>query len=469
MRSIPALVVGTEIVLFFVVFAYFAGLSAGYFVSGRLGTRGLRRLALAQWATHLTLPFSLRWIAGLFLRDNHYAAALIPALFLGSFWLCLFYSALLPLLLERSKEAPAPGNPPFARFYGAEVLGTLAGMAAIWFFPSLPAAALMLLYQCVFVLILHFLFGSRPILCAGLAFCGLYALFFNRLEAAGVLYLYRSRGYDLSRTIYCADTPYQRLEILEDQQGNRHIFLDGHRHYGTKTLSDFNFFIAGLPASLLEAPAAVIVGSGSFGAARQALRAGARHVVSVEIDPAVAAAGTRWLPGPPLPRDRWRLVLDDAKHFFGRRQETVDLIGMDIAGPFQRQLALLYTAEFYRLAKSRLTAGGLISVNLSGTFALQDPVSCRIVRTLLDVFGDIFVVEDEKSSGGFALAGDFTRFSKDDVRRVLDSAGYGGAAVWDRPEVERRYNACAGARPISLKHMDVYLKHRRRKLAAEER
>ncbi|MFC1679489.1 hypothetical protein ACFL2T_04700, partial [Elusimicrobiota bacterium] len=83
-RTLPAILVGTEVILFLVVFSYFLGISAGYYVSDRLSERGLRLLALAQFATHLTLPFSLRFISAFLMRYHLSLTELVVMLGLGA-------------------------------------------------------------------------------------------------------------------------------------------------------------------------------------------------------------------------------------------------------------------------------------------------------------------------------------------------------------------------------------------------
>ena len=62
-RNLAEILFGTETVLFLVVISYFLGLSIGYRLSGLLGPRTFKALLWSQWAFHLTLPYSLRWLA----------------------------------------------------------------------------------------------------------------------------------------------------------------------------------------------------------------------------------------------------------------------------------------------------------------------------------------------------------------------------------------------------------------------
>ena len=266
-RALSGILAGTELVLLAVSASYFTGFSFGYHVCDRMSPRVFRALAFAQWATHLTLPFSLRWAAARLAGSAQALVWLAPALFLlGGVWISSFYSLLLPRLLS---ELPEGGRREFGRAYGVEIAGAAAGMAVIFAAPRVHPAALMTAYQAGLACVLGLLFPGRRLWAAGAGACLLYAALFTRLERTSVAALSEAiRGIEVRSVLFSADTPYQRVEVVEDAGGGRHLYLDGIRHYGTDPLADFNYFIAGLPASLLRPARAVVVGSGSGESAR---------------------------------------------------------------------------------------------------------------------------------------------------------------------------------------------------------
>ena len=104
-RALSGILAGTELVLLAVSASYFTGFSFGYHVCDRMSPRVFRALAFAQWATHLTLPFSLRWAAARLAGSAQALVWLAPALFLlGGVWISSFYSLLLPRLLSELPE-----------------------------------------------------------------------------------------------------------------------------------------------------------------------------------------------------------------------------------------------------------------------------------------------------------------------------------------------------------------------------
>ena len=455
-RNLSSAFFGTEVVLFLVTAAYFLGYSAGYFISDRLDPRSLRLFALAQWATHLTFPFSWRWLGGVMGDSNHNTAMFFLLLFLGSFWSSSFYSVLLPRLLSRSRHADVED---FCRGYGLEILGAMAGFMLIGAVSLTAPAYLMVFYQANFVLLLYCLFlKDRRILALGIALAALYAVLLPGLDRASVARLYESHGYEIDTILFSADTPYQRVEIFENGEGVRQLYLDGIRHYGSDSLGEFNYFIAGLPVSLLKAPEVIVVGSGSFEAVAQALPA-ARHVTSVEIDPVVAAAGLRYLSGGRTPEHepKWSIEIDDAKHYIANLTGSVDVVALDIAGPFQRQVALLYTQEFYELIKRHLRPGGILSVPANGDFQEGPETASLIVTTLLSTFPDVFVVTRGNGRTSFAMAGTTLGFGKAELLKRMKAEGREDVVVYDRQDIQRHLQGRL-IRPLSLANMDVVLK-----------
>lgn len=467
-RTLSSILRGVELMIFLVTLAYFAGYSAGCHFSDRLTPRRLRILGLAQWITHLTFPFSLRLLAGALVQIHLMKFVLPIVLFAGAFWASCFYSVLLPRLMN---ESASTDEGDFASFYGWEVLGAMGGLAATAIFSPIGPLALMTLYHASLAAIMAMLLPWKKLWIAILAAPALYAAAGIWLEPFSVAKYYRwARDVNVSRVLFSADTAYQRVEIFDDEEESRHLYLDGIRHYGNDSLSEFNYLIAGLPAALLKEPDVVVVGSGSFEAVHQALPT-ARSVTSVELDPVVASVGADLLASPLAPEDaaKWSVIIDDAKHYFGVTPRKVDLVSMDIAGPMQRQVGLLYTDDFYRLVLSRLREGGVITTPLNGDFSKGHYVSSRIVVTLLSVFKDVFVVVRPHRSS-FAIAGNNARFTKADVLRLLTAEGARGLEVYDRADIERRLQG-RNYHTISMRHMDLVLRgsiHRLRDMYLSE-
>jgi predicted membrane-bound spermidine synthase len=452
-KELSSLLLATEVALTLVTTAYFAGFSVGYLVAHRLSARTLSRIALAAFFLHLALPFVPRTLVGLFydwdLRAFVPFALIAVAVFGGT----AFYSIFLPRLVERALA----GVVPFRVYMTFEVLGMLGGLVATFLLADAPFAIVYAASAAALIAILQFttaphLWGRAT--AALLApFALTQALAFEQLDFASTAYAYR-KIYDFSelRTIASVHSPYQRIAVVQAKSGTRYLYLDGFQHFGSSDLSRFNRLIAGLPSALNPLGSVLIVGSGSFFAADGAAETAAR-VTNVEIDERVAEIGIRDLRKGKHPAEKvaWSLVVDDAKHFVATTADKFDVVAMDIAGPFQFQVALLYTREFYEAAKRALTPRGVIAVQISGGFVKPGPNATRIAATLKAVFREVFVVDPEGGDTAFAYASDAPEFGAREIVAWLEAQGI-KARVFGTDDVRLKVRATA---PFSKGSMDT--------------
>jgi spermidine synthase len=110
--------------------------------------------------------------------------------------------------------------------------------------------------------------------------------------------------------------------------------------------------------------------------------------------------------------DRWNLIVDDGKHFLKTTQDKFDLIIMDIPSPLTIQEAILHTVEFYQLARSKMSAQGVIAVQLSGPLQTNNRTPARVVAALAKAFKEVMVLDSEKADRSFAYASDHLPFDK---------------------------------------------------------
>ena len=116
--------------------------------------------------------------------------------------------------------------------------------------------------------------------------------------------------------------------------------------------------------------------------------------------------------------DHWNLIVDDGKHFLKTTDEKFNLIIMDIPSPLTIQEAILHTKEFYQLAKSRLTAKGVITVQLSGPLQNNNRTPARVVAALSKAFKEVMVLDSDKADRSFAYASDHLPFNASDVEQA---------------------------------------------------
>jgi SAM-dependent methyltransferase len=139
----------------------------------------------------------------------------------------------------------------------------------------------------------------------------------------------------------------------------------------------------------------LIVGAGTGNDVAGALRAGADHVVAVEIDPQILKIGQELHPeGPYANPQRVEQVVQDARSFFRRDDRQYDLIVFGLLDSHTlfstassvRLDNFVYTQESLTEARSLLKEDGILALSF-GVPPANEWVGLRIYRTLTDVFG----------------------------------------------------------------------------------
>lgn len=120
-----------------------------------------------------------------------------------------------------------------------------------------------------------------------------------------------------------------------------------------------------------------IVGAGTGNDVAAALRAGAKEVDAVEIDPAILALGRHYHPEKPYANGRVNSIVDDARSFFRTTDRRYDVIVYAVLDSHTqlsqatsvRTDSFVYTLEGFRESYARLNEGGTFYVS----FALLSP------------------------------------------------------------------------------------------------
>lgn len=148
-------------------------------------------------------------------------------------------------------------------------------------------------------------------------------------------------------------------------------------------------------AAAASLDAVLIVGAGTGNDVAGALRAGARHVTAVEIDPVILQIGETLHPeGPYADRARVELVNQDARSFFRHDTHRYDLIVFGLLDSHTlfstassvRLDNFVYTQESLQETRALLKDTGLLALSF-GVPPQNEWVGLRLYRTLTDVFG----------------------------------------------------------------------------------
>ena len=208
------------------------------------------------------------------------------------------------------------------------------------------------------------------------------------LVTADLMVLYRIKDI-----VHTGKTPHQTVDILDSETFGRCLVLDGKTQ---STEADEHIYHDALvhPALLFHpGPESVFIGGGGEGATlREVLHhRSVQKVVMLDLDPDVVELCRRYLPEHhrgAFDDPRLELRHEDARRYLASCQDTFDVIVLDLVDPIEGGPSyLLYTREFYEIARSKLRPGGML-VTQAGPAGLLNYTECftAIARTLATTF-----------------------------------------------------------------------------------
>ena len=231
---------------------------------------------------------------------------------------------------------------------------------------------------------------------------------------------------------YSGSTAYQKVEVIDSELFGRSLVLDGKTQ---STERDEHIYHETLvhPAMLCHPdPKQVFIGGGGEGGTlREVLCHNSVEMVTmVDLDSEVVALCRQYLPNHHLGSfddPRTNLIHEDARAYLQNTPDLYDVIILDLVDPLEGgTAALLYTQEFYALAKARLNSGGVL-VTQSGPAGLLSFKECftTIFNTLGTLFDHIKAVQVHvpafQTLWGFTIVSDtaFPEVSEDDAESEL--------------------------------------------------
>lgn len=192
--------------------------------------------------------------------------------------------------------------------------------------------------------------------------------------------------WQVARTLYVGDSPYQHIEVLDTEQFGVALVLDGILQTTAADEYIYHEMLALVPLLSHPHPARVlIIGGGDGGLAREVLRVpGVEQVVMVEIDRAVVDVARQFLPCHTSALDDPRLTIryEDGVQYVTALDaaEAFDVILVDATdpegdGPGQ----VLYTTGFHRALRAALRPEGVYAQQ-SGTPIYNPDVLTRVAQ-----------------------------------------------------------------------------------------
>ncbi len=179
----------------------------------------------------------------------------------------------------------------------------------------------------------------------------------------------------IREVLHSSKTAYQKVEVLDSSVFGRSLVLDGKTQ---STERDEHIYHEALvhPAMLLHPnPRTVFIGGGGEGGTLREVLAhrSVEKVVMLDLDGEVVELCRRYLPKHhegSFDDPRLELRHADARGYLENCDQRFDVMIMDLVDPLEGGTAyLLYTQEYYDIAKAKMNTGGIL-VTQSGPAGL---------------------------------------------------------------------------------------------------
>lgn len=449
-RELTTLLLGTELVILLTAVTYFAGISLGYKMSGKLPSTWLLPLGALTLILHLTLPVSFRLLVTWLGTNGYYWVAFFVLPILIPFVVSAFYSIFLPRFIDNGKGS-------LSTLYLIELAGSAFGVLVLVGLGRQGLQPVFMIYSLGLLSILLAL-GLRSHWVAALAaFAGMWLALLPLADSwSNARWYTQMMGFPSGTTmLFSGYSPYQKVDVLELPTGERALYLDGLSHFNAAFGIRLNVIVGEVPGSLMRPQNALVIGAGVM-QTEQMLAEYGGHVTTVELDPIVADVGARlfYTYNQMDTLTNRTVVVDDAKHFIANTNDLYDLVVADTPAAFSVQPATLYSSAFYQAIAAHLSPGGVLVANMTSPFIPDDMISRRVAASLLEAFDEVIVVTPASVGWSFAFASDALPFDRQTLEAALQAHGEVQFTVMDT----RAVRAMVGdAHPITLDSMDFVL------------
>jgi len=196
----------------------------------------------------------------------------------------------------------------------------------------------------------------------------------------------------LEEVLYAGQTKYQSAQIVRSRVFGLCLVLDG--KIQSTERDEFIYHEALVQPAMITYPGpetVFIAGGGEGATLREVLcHKTVKRAVMVEIDAEVTALSRKYLPNHSqgaFEDIRTELHHADARDYLAKSNDKFDIIIIDLPDPVEEGPAYrLFTQEFYRIVRDRLTEDGLIAVQ-AGSALLTELLNLTAVNnTLKSVF-----------------------------------------------------------------------------------
>jgi spermidine synthase len=344
------------------------------------------------------------------------------ALFALPTWLM---GAIFPFMSRVALDERGGTGRPIGELYAANTVGAIAGSIAVafWILPGRGAQGTLLRLAVMIVIAAALTIRyARPrgtatcLAAAGLLACVGFALLPADTVLRWVYLPQYSRHFaaDISQMRLMKEGPYGTVAVVETPRGPT-LLVDSVQMMGGNLEAQRYACLEGhLPVLLHPAPRQALVVCFGMGISMGAvsLHPGLERTRCVELNPTVLEAAP-WFASinyDVLHRPRTEVALGDGRNFLLRSRDKFDVMTFEPPPPVNAGVVNLYSQEFYRLCRERLTPQGMVAqwVPLG---ILGDDGARMVIRTFLSVFPSASLWQG--SPGNLVLIGSAAPFTID--------------------------------------------------------
>ena len=184
----------------------------------------------------------------------------------------------------------------------------------------------------------------------------------------------------IEKQLYCEQSRYQRIDILETKEFGKILVLDGYLMLTEKDEFIYHEMITHVPMAVHpNVKNVLVIGAGDGGTIRELTRySSIEHIDMIEIDEMVVSACKEFLPQTACKLDdpRLSIVYTDGLKFVRSQHECYDLIIVDSTDPFGPGEGL-FTREFYGNCFKALKEDGILINQHESPFYQEDAKSMQ--------------------------------------------------------------------------------------------
>ena len=193
--------------------------------------------------------------------------------------------------------------------------------------------------------------------------------------------------------VYREQTQYQKLTLTAFRERDFRLYINGNIQFSSVDEYRYHEALVHVPMGQVPDARNVLILGGGDGFVVKQLRdyyPDLERIVMVDLDPRMTEIASTHptlvrLNGGAMQDKRLEVVNDDAMNYVLNTKDSFDAIIIDLPDPNNESLTKLYSVEFYRLIKRRLSPGGVMVTQSSAVYYAPNSFWC-IHKTIEKAF-----------------------------------------------------------------------------------